>query len=72
MATGNWGLFGWHIDFVREEARLLAQAGETDAALARYEKYFRIRPAPPDLESWAAEWNLAREEYEALRRSAGV
>lgn len=67
-----WGLYGFHIDFVREEARLLAQAGETDAALSRYEKYFRLRPEPPDLASWAREWAAVRDEYEALlARSAG-
>jgi DNA-binding SARP family transcriptional activator len=70
VRTGSWDLFGWHIDFVREEARLLAQAGEIDAALARYEKYFRFRPEPPDLASWALEWEIVREEYEALRRRA--
>jgi DNA-binding SARP family transcriptional activator len=70
IATASWGLFGFHIDFVREEARLLAQAGETDAALDRYEKYFRFRPEPPDLASWAVEWEIVREEYEALRRRA--
>jgi hypothetical protein len=70
VRTGSWDLFGWHIDFVREEARLLAQAGETDAALARYEKYFRFRPEPPDLGSWAVEWQIVRDEYEALRRRA--
>jgi len=70
VQPGHWGLFGFHIEFLREEARLLAQAGETDAALARYEKYFRLRPEPPDLASWAAKWEEVRAEYEALLRSA--
>jgi hypothetical protein len=70
VKIGTWDLFGWHIDFVREEARLLAQAGETDAALAHYEKYFRLRPEPPDLASWAAVWEDVRAEYDALLRTA--
>jgi hypothetical protein len=65
-----WGLYGFHVDFVREEARLLAQAGETEAALARYDKYFRLRPEPPDLESWAEVWEAVRTEFAALKESA--
>lgn len=63
----HWGLFGFHIEFVRTEAKLLAQAGETEAALDRYERYFRLRPVPPDLASWAEEWKVVRAEYEALK-----
>jgi tetratricopeptide (TPR) repeat protein len=70
VKIGTWDLFGWHIDYVREEARLLAQAGETNAALAHYEKYFRLRPEPPDLASWASVWEDVRAEYEALLRTA--
>ncbi len=66
VEPGYWGLFGFHIEFVREEARLLALAGETKAAAARYEKYFRFRSTPPDLPSWAEDWEEARAEYEAL------
>jgi hypothetical protein len=64
--AGLWGLYGFHIEFLREEARLLVLAGEPEAALERYEKYFRLRPEPPDLESWADTWHEVRREYEAL------
>jgi len=70
VRPGHWGLFGFHIEFVREEARLLAQAGQTEAALDRYAKYFRLRPEPPDLDSWAKEWTIVRAEFEALQESS--
>ena len=61
-----WPIIGFHADFLREEARLLAQAGEADAAVSRYEKYFRLRPQRPDLDSWAEAWEAARNELAEL------
>jgi len=67
--AGLWGMFGFHIDFVREEARLLARAGERDAALDAYAKYFRLRPNPPDLASWRDTWYVVRAELDSLLES---
>ena len=64
--AGLWALFGYHVDFLREEARLLAAAGATEKALAKYDLYFRLRPEPPDLASWRATWEAACAEREAL------
>jgi len=64
--AGLWGLFGYHIVFQLEEARLLAAAGATEQALAKYDLYFRLRPEPPDLDSWRETWEAARAEREAL------
>jgi hypothetical protein len=62
-------MFGFHIDFVREEARLLASAGEREAALDTYAKYFRLRPNPPDLASWRDTWYVVRAELDSLLES---
>jgi tetratricopeptide (TPR) repeat protein len=67
--AGLWGMFGFHIDFVREEARLLASAGEREAALDTYAKYFRLRPNPPDLASWRDTWYVVRAELDSLLES---
>jgi hypothetical protein len=64
--AGLWGLFGFHVDFVLEEARLLAAAGAREAALAMYDRYFRLRPTPPDLLAWRETWEDARAEREVL------
>ena len=64
--AGLWGLFGFHIDFLLEEARLLAAAGATEQALAKYDLYFRLRPEPPDLDSWRQTWAAAHTERQAL------
>jgi DNA-binding SARP family transcriptional activator len=69
--AGLWGLFGFHIEFQLEEARLLAAAGATQQALAKYDLYFRLRPEPPDLESWRETWEAARAEREALLSADG-
>jgi len=69
--AGLWALFGYHIEFLLEEARLLAAAGVTDEALRKYDLYFRLRPDPPDLDSWRATWEAARAEREALRSADG-
>jgi hypothetical protein len=69
--AGLWGLFGFHVDFVLEEARLLAAAGATEQALAKYDLFFRLRPEPPDLNSWRQTWEAARAERQGLR-SAGA
>ena len=69
--AGMWALFGVHIDFLLEEARLLAAAGATEKALAKYYLYFRLRPEPPDLDSWRETWEAARAEREALRSADG-
>jgi len=68
--SGLWGLFGFHVDFLLEEARLLAAAGTTEKALAKYDLYFRLRPEPPDLASWRETWNAAQAERKALRTAA--
>lgn len=68
--AGLWGLFGYHVDFLLEEARLLAAAGTTGAALEKYDLYFRLRPDPPDLASWRETWNAAQAERKALRAAA--
>jgi len=65
--SGLWGLFGFHIEFLLEEARLLAAAGTTDAALEKYDLYFRLRPDPPDLASWRETWYAAQAERKAVR-----
>jgi hypothetical protein len=69
--AGLWALFGFHIDFLLEEARLLAAAGATEKALAKYDLYFRLRPEPPDLDSWRETWEAARAEREALLSAGG-
>jgi len=68
--AGMWALFGYHIEFLLEEARLLAAAGATDAALEKYDLYFRLRPDPPDLASWRETWNAAQAERKAVRLAA--
>jgi len=61
-----WSLFGFHNEFLLEEARLLAAAGLKGAALDRYDRYFRLRPEPPDLPAWRKTWEQARAERMAL------
>ncbi len=70
--AGLWGLFGFHNEFVLEEARLLAAAGAREKALEKYDLYFRLRPEPPDLASWRMTWEAARAEREALRADDGA
>jgi len=72
--AGLWALFGFHVDFLLEEARLWAAAGNSEAALDRYDRYFRLRPAPPDLPAWRATWERAQAEREALlaRRTSRI
>ncbi len=69
--AGLWGLFGYHIEFQLEEARLLAAAGATEKALAKYDLYFRLRSEPSDLKSWRETWEAARTEREALLAADG-
>ena len=69
--AGLWGLFGYHADFLLEEARLLAASGATDAALEKYDLYFRLRPDPPDLASWRETWNAAQAERKTVRAAVG-
>jgi hypothetical protein len=69
--TGLWGLFGFHNEFILEEARLLAAAGASEKALDQYDLYFRLRAEPPDLESWRETWEAARSERETLLKADG-
>jgi DNA-binding SARP family transcriptional activator len=64
--AGLWSLFGFHNEFLLVEARLLAAAGVRSAALDRYDRYFRLRPEPPDLPAWRTTWEKARAERLAL------
>jgi hypothetical protein len=64
--AGLWGVFGFHNEFLLEEARLWAASGNGEAALDRYDRYFRLRPTPPDLAAWRATWERAQAEREAL------
>ena len=64
--AGLWSLFGFHNEFLLEEARLLAAAGVRSAALERYDRYLRLRPEPPDLPAWRTAWEQARAERMAL------
>jgi len=64
--AGLWSLFGYHNEFLLEEARLLAAGGVRGAALDRYDRYFRLRPDPPDLPAWRTTWEQARAERMAL------
>lgn len=64
--AGLWSLFGFHNEFLLEEGRLLAAAGVRSAALERYDRYFRLRPEPPDLPAWRTAWEQARAERMAL------
>ena len=64
--AGLWSLFGFHNEFLLEEARLLAAAGVRSAAQERYDRYFRLRPEPPDLPAWRTTWEQARAERLAL------
>jgi len=64
--AGLWAVFGFHNEFVLEEARLWAAAGSPEAALDRYDRYFRLRPEPPDLPAWRTTWERARAERNAL------
>lgn len=65
-ASGLWGLFGFHVDSVREEARLRADAGDHGGALALYDRLLRLRPEPPDLPASRQTWEAVRAEREAL------
>jgi len=58
--------FGFTADYLREEAPLFAALGDTATAVATYEHYFRLRDERPDYEPWAAQWDSARAELEAL------
>jgi hypothetical protein len=68
--AGLWGLFGYHVDFLLVEARLLAAAGASAEALAKYDLYFRLRPEPPDLATWRQTWETARAEHRDLLSAA--
>jgi hypothetical protein len=73
-ATGQGVVRGWiknalgfTADYLREEGPLYAALGDTAMAIDRYEHYFRLRDERPDYEPWAAQWDSARAELEALR-----
>ena len=59
--------FGFTADYLREEAPLFAAHADTATAIERYEHYFRLRDQRPDYEPWAAQWDSARAELEALK-----
>ena len=64
--AGLWAVFGYHNEFLLEEARLWAAAGSREKALDRYDRYFRLRPTPPDLPAWRATWERAQAERAAV------
>jgi hypothetical protein len=67
VASGNIGdALGFTADYLREEAPLYAVLGDTVMAIERYEHYFRLREERPEFEAWAAQWDSARAELEAL------
>jgi hypothetical protein len=53
-------------DYLREEARLTAAVGDTEAAVAAYRHYFALRDVRPDYPRWAAQWDSMRVEYALL------
>jgi len=53
-------------EYLREEARLAAEVGDTTAALEAYRHYFALRDPRPDHAIWAAQWDSMRVELRAL------
>lgn len=56
-------------EYLREEGRLAAEAGDTAGALAAYDRYLRLREDPDPL--WRAAWDSVRAERAALAGRRG-
>jgi serine/threonine-protein kinase len=53
-------------EYLREEARLAGEVGDTASAIDAYRHYFALRDPRPDHPIWAAQWDSMRVEYSVL------
>jgi hypothetical protein len=59
-------------EYLREEAWLAAEVGDTTDALKAYRHHLALRDPRSDHPTWAAQWDSARAEYGALTGGEGL